>query len=268
MEVIDSPPGRLAAGIGPSDVVLDALGAPLRRSYTLLRPGGRRLLGGFRTCSTARNDRCAGRRPTRCQCRGFNLMKQLEESKTVIGPNMLRLWTIAAILELLDRAADQGLTTERSRRSFMQSCRSPLLHIDSGRTERRQAGGLGRRWVAWGPAVCKRGRKQLYSRIPDSKYVLWNLHDEHISPNPIGHRGAGARSGAAAVGQTAQTPPYAESDDRRRNNAGAGRRATDDRQSHVRRRRPDPGAIQLQGGQRAPLLTWSSPSSLNWHCRR
>lgn len=88
-------------GLGPYDVVLDALGGTsLRRSYTLLRPGGR--LVGYGISNMQHGEKRSMRRVAPhalSMLRGFNLMKQFEESKTVIGLNMLRLWDDRRTLE-------------------------------------------------------------------------------------------------------------------------------------------------------------------------
>ncbi|BCI88138.1 hypothetical protein NIIDMKKI_33440 [Mycobacterium kansasii] len=56
-------------GLGPYDLVLDALGGTsLRRSYDLLRPGEGWSDTGFRTCNKARSARCAGWFRMRCRC--------------------------------------------------------------------------------------------------------------------------------------------------------------------------------------------------------
>ena len=101
-------------GLGPYDLVLDALGGTsLRRSYDLLRPGGRLVgygvsnmqQGETRTLRTAAPQALA-------MLRGFNLLDQLSESKAVIGLNMLRLWDDRGTLEPwitpLKRALDDG----------------------------------------------------------------------------------------------------------------------------------------------------------------
>ncbi|SOJ55517.1 Narbonolide/10-deoxymethynolide synthase PikA2, modules 3 and 4 [Mycobacterium simulans] len=81
-------------GLEPYDLVLDALGgSSLRRSYDLLRPGGR--LVGYGISNMQQGEKRSLRRVAPhalSMLRGFNLMTQLEESKTVIGLNMLRLW--------------------------------------------------------------------------------------------------------------------------------------------------------------------------------
>jgi len=88
-------------GLPPYDIVLDALGGTsLRRSYELLRPGGR--LVGYGVSAMQQGEKRSLRRAAPqalAMLRGFNLIKQLEESKTVIGLNMLRLWDDRGTLE-------------------------------------------------------------------------------------------------------------------------------------------------------------------------
>ncbi|BBX58878.1 Phthiocerol synthesis polyketide synthase type IPpsC [Mycobacterium shottsii] len=88
-------------GLDSYDLVFDALGGTsLRRSYELLRPGGR--LVGYGVSNMQEGEKRSLRRVAPhalSMLRGFNLMKQLEESKTVIGLNMLRLWDDRGTLE-------------------------------------------------------------------------------------------------------------------------------------------------------------------------
>lgn len=99
----------------PYDLVLDALGGTsLRRSYGLLRPGGR--LVGYGISNLQEGEKRALRKAAPhalAMLRGFNLMDQLSESKTVIGLNMLRLWDDRGTLEPwitpLRRALDDGV---------------------------------------------------------------------------------------------------------------------------------------------------------------
>jgi NADPH:quinone reductase-like Zn-dependent oxidoreductase len=88
-------------GLDRYDLVLDAIGgASFRRSYDLLAPGGRLIAYGAssiqvgETRSLRRALPQAGR-----MFRGFNLIKQMSESKAVIGLNMLRLWDDRGTLE-------------------------------------------------------------------------------------------------------------------------------------------------------------------------
>lgn len=88
-------------GLGPYDIVLDALGGiSLRRSYALLRPGGRLVAYGFSAMQQGEKRSLRRAAPQALSMvRGFNLIKQLEESKAVIGLNMLRLWDDRGTLE-------------------------------------------------------------------------------------------------------------------------------------------------------------------------
>jgi NADPH:quinone reductase-like Zn-dependent oxidoreductase len=88
-------------GLGPYDIVLDALGGTsLRRSYELLRPGGR--LVGYGVSAMQRGEKRSLRTAAPhalSMLRGFNLLTQLQDSKAVIGLNMLRLWDDRGTLE-------------------------------------------------------------------------------------------------------------------------------------------------------------------------
>lgn len=88
-------------GLPPYDIVMDAIGgASLKRSYDLLRPGGR--LIGYGISSLQQGEKRSLRTAlpqVLPMLRGFNLMKQLSESKAVIGLNMLALWDDRGTLE-------------------------------------------------------------------------------------------------------------------------------------------------------------------------
>ncbi|MGO9508872.1 MAG: synaptic vesicle VAT-1 family membrane protein [Mycobacterium sp.] len=85
----------------PYDLVLDALGGTsLRRSYNLLRPGGRLVGYGISNLQQGEKRSLRTAAPQAlAMLRGFNLMDQLSESKAVIGLNMLRLWDDRGTLE-------------------------------------------------------------------------------------------------------------------------------------------------------------------------
>ncbi len=88
-------------GLPPFDVILDAVGgASLRRSYRMLRPGGRVIAFGASSVvgGEKRSLRTAVPQALR-MIRGFNLIDQMSDSKAVIGLNMLRLWDDRGSLE-------------------------------------------------------------------------------------------------------------------------------------------------------------------------
>ena len=75
------------------DVVMDAIGGrSFRTSYNLLRPGGRLVAFGASSVMSgeSRNLLTAGK--AALSMPRFNLIKQMGESKAVIGLNMLTLW--------------------------------------------------------------------------------------------------------------------------------------------------------------------------------
>jgi NADPH:quinone reductase-like Zn-dependent oxidoreductase len=88
-------------GLEPYDLVLDALGGTsLRRSYALLRPGGRLVAYGLSAMQQGEKRSLRRAAPQALSMvRGFNLIKQLEESKAIIGLNMLALWDDRGTLE-------------------------------------------------------------------------------------------------------------------------------------------------------------------------
>jgi NADPH:quinone reductase-like Zn-dependent oxidoreductase len=88
-------------GLGPYDVVLDAIGGrSFQRSYALLRPGGRLVAYGASSVQEGEQRSLRTALPQAARMlRGFNLIKQMGESKSVIGLNMLRLWDDRGTLE-------------------------------------------------------------------------------------------------------------------------------------------------------------------------
>ena len=86
---------------GRFDLVLDAVGgASLKRSYRLLRPGGRLVAFGASSVLPGERRRVLRAAPQALRMmRGFDLVKQMSESKSVIGLNMLRLWDDRGTLE-------------------------------------------------------------------------------------------------------------------------------------------------------------------------
>jgi len=93
-------------GLGPYDLVLDALGGTsLRRSYALLRPGGRLVAYGVSAMQQGEKRSLRTAAP-----HALSMLR--EDSKAVIGLNMLRLWDDRGTLEPwitpLTKALDDG----------------------------------------------------------------------------------------------------------------------------------------------------------------
>jgi NADPH:quinone reductase-like Zn-dependent oxidoreductase len=88
-------------GLPPYDIVLDAMGGKsLKRSYRLIRPGGRIVAYGFSAMQQGEKRSLRTALPQLLpMLRGFNLVNQLSDSKTVIGLNMLKLWDDRGTLE-------------------------------------------------------------------------------------------------------------------------------------------------------------------------
>ena len=87
-------------GLPKFDVIMDAVGGrSFRTSYKLLRPGGRLVAFGASSvmAGESRNLIAAGR--AALSMPRFNLIKQMSESKTVVGLNMLTLWKDRGTLE-------------------------------------------------------------------------------------------------------------------------------------------------------------------------
>ncbi|HEX4483351.1 MAG TPA: medium chain dehydrogenase/reductase family protein [Solirubrobacteraceae bacterium] len=98
-------------GLPKFDIILDAVGGKsFRTGYDLLRPGGRLVaFGASAVVSGQRRNPVTALRAV-LQMPRFNMIKQMSESKAVIGLNMLSLWKdrgtlqpwIAPLRELLD----------------------------------------------------------------------------------------------------------------------------------------------------------------------
>jgi NADPH:quinone reductase-like Zn-dependent oxidoreductase len=87
-------------GLPKFDLIMDAVGGrSFRTSYRLLRPGGRLVAFGASSvmAGESRNLIAAGR--AALSMPRFNLIKQMSESKTVVGLNMLTLWKDRGTLE-------------------------------------------------------------------------------------------------------------------------------------------------------------------------
>jgi NADPH:quinone reductase-like Zn-dependent oxidoreductase len=88
-------------GLGPYDVILDAIGGEsFKRSYALLRAGGRLVAYGASSVQQGEKRSLRVALPQAARMfRGFNLINQMSDSKAVIGLNMLRLWDDRGSLE-------------------------------------------------------------------------------------------------------------------------------------------------------------------------
>ncbi|HVP01569.1 MAG TPA: zinc-binding dehydrogenase [Solirubrobacteraceae bacterium] len=88
-------------GLPGFDIVLDGIGgASFRRSYRLLRPGGRLVAIGASSVMSGERRNLARALPQALRMmRGFDLIKQMADSKTIVGLNMLRLWDERGSLE-------------------------------------------------------------------------------------------------------------------------------------------------------------------------
>jgi NADPH:quinone reductase-like Zn-dependent oxidoreductase len=88
-------------GLPPYDVVLDAIGGrSFARSYALLRPGGRLIAYGASSVQEGETRSLRRALPRAAPMfRGFSLLRQMSDSKAVIGLNMLRLWDDRGTLE-------------------------------------------------------------------------------------------------------------------------------------------------------------------------
>jgi NADPH:quinone reductase-like Zn-dependent oxidoreductase len=87
-------------GLPPFDVILDAVGGKsFRRSYAMLRPGGRMVAFGASAFVSGPRRNLITALGTLARMPRFNLIKQMSESKAVIGLNMLTLWKDRKTLE-------------------------------------------------------------------------------------------------------------------------------------------------------------------------
>ena len=88
-------------GLPKFDLIMDALGgSSFGRSYALLRPGGRLIaFGASSVTGTEKRDVKNMVRNGLPMLRGFNLIKQMQESKAIIGLNVLTLWDDRGSLE-------------------------------------------------------------------------------------------------------------------------------------------------------------------------
>jgi NADPH:quinone reductase-like Zn-dependent oxidoreductase len=95
------------------DVILDAIGGKsFRRSYNLLRPGGRLVAFGASAVMSGEKRNIVTALGTVVRMPRFSMIKQMSESKAVIGLNMLTLWkdrgTLQPWIEPLQAMLDDG----------------------------------------------------------------------------------------------------------------------------------------------------------------
>jgi NADPH:quinone reductase-like Zn-dependent oxidoreductase len=82
------------------DLIMDAIGGPsFRTSYNLLNPGGRLIAFGASAVMSGDKRNLVTAAKAALRMPRFNLIKQMSESKAVIGLNALTLWDHAGTLE-------------------------------------------------------------------------------------------------------------------------------------------------------------------------
>ena len=87
-------------GLPQFDVILDAVGGKsFRTSYTMLRAGGRLVAFGASAVVSGQRRNLVTALRTVARMPRFNMIKQMSESKAVIGLNMLSLWKDRGTLE-------------------------------------------------------------------------------------------------------------------------------------------------------------------------
>src|SRR3954447_17222615 len=103
------------------DLVMDALGGrSFRRSYDLLRAGGRLVAFGAANVISGDERNLVAAVKTAVTMPRFNLIPQMQQSKSVIGLNMLTLWDehgtlepwVSPLADLLERGAARPLVAE------------------------------------------------------------------------------------------------------------------------------------------------------------
>jgi NADPH:quinone reductase-like Zn-dependent oxidoreductase len=100
-------------GLPNFDVILDAVGGKsFRTGYDMLRPGGRLVAFGASALVSGQRRNLVTALRTVIRMPRFNMIKQMSESKAVIGLNMLSLWkdrgTLAPWIEPLREMLDDG----------------------------------------------------------------------------------------------------------------------------------------------------------------
>ena len=100
-------------GLPEFDLIMDAVGGKsFRRDYKMLRAGGRLVAFGASALVTGERRNVVAALRTVVQMPRFNMIKQMSESKAVIGLNMLSLWkdrgTLAPWITPLQELLDDG----------------------------------------------------------------------------------------------------------------------------------------------------------------
>jgi NADPH:quinone reductase-like Zn-dependent oxidoreductase len=98
--VLDYREASVRGALPLFDVILDPIGGKsLRTSYNLLRPGGRLIAFGASAVVSGGKRKIVPALRTVARMPRFSLIKQMSESKAVIGLNMLTLWKDRETLE-------------------------------------------------------------------------------------------------------------------------------------------------------------------------
>jgi NADPH:quinone reductase-like Zn-dependent oxidoreductase len=98
--VLDYNQASMRGALPRCDVILDPIGGrSLRTSYRALRPGGRLVGFGASAVVSGSKRKLVPALRTLARMPRFSLVKQMSESKTVIGLNMLTLWKDRETLE-------------------------------------------------------------------------------------------------------------------------------------------------------------------------
>jgi NADPH:quinone reductase-like Zn-dependent oxidoreductase len=98
--VLDYTRSGWEKGLPGFDVILDAVGGKsFRRSYSMLRAGGRLVAFGASSVVSGEKRNLVTALKAAARMPRFNMIKQMGESKAVIGLNMLSLWKEFGTLE-------------------------------------------------------------------------------------------------------------------------------------------------------------------------
>jgi NADPH:quinone reductase-like Zn-dependent oxidoreductase len=99
-QMVDYTQSGWERGLPEFDVILDAVGGKsFRTGYDLLRPGGRLVAFGASAVVSGQRRNLITALRTVIRMPRFNMIKQMSESKAVIGLNMLTLWKDRGTLE-------------------------------------------------------------------------------------------------------------------------------------------------------------------------